>query len=479
MRSPTHADRPKTISKEPLLDPQHRCSITSGNAGLKGKVAEKRSNPIMVGLTADDMVLRTAQHQQPSPIRQCQPVQSEFPVFIPPKKRQAGKKANHSNHIDHIVNVQGTRKEWDLTPEREDCRKTKRWNSEELIEIKASAKNAAPNHTNGTNEDEDDLNELQQFHPLKDSSTVTPSSISESSLDRKSSKSAELLTGGSGKRSKKRVNIRTDLDEIDHRRSPSAICNYEDLESGETSVLNAELDDQQSLDRYNTNRSYGSSADNYLTMTGTIKRGRKKGQSIDVQLNISREELEHISKQALAAHDESYRAKQGCCTMRTGVHILLLSLLCLPFVTLTTGVYSFYMGTVTWYNMFTYFNEERSYFHKLLMSPLLILAYPLGIVLCTIGLGLYAGFRQLSFHFRSWLNEVSDIEKGFYGWLCSFLHLSDCSPYEVVILTEICSTNPAGGGAIEGTGSTAHPTVDGRLHGDSTQINSSTEELSV
>ncbi|XP_041763014.1 uncharacterized protein LOC121588759 isoform X2 [Anopheles merus] len=436
----------------------------------------------MVGLATDDMVVRTQQHQQPSPNRHLGGGQSEFPVFIPPRKRQTGKKTNHGNHIDHIVNIQGTRKEWDLTPEREDCRRNKRWNSEEIIEISSTGKGGPI--ANGTNEDEDDLNELQHFHPLKDSSTVTPSSISESSLDRKSSKSAELLTGGSGKRSKKRVNIRTDLDEIGRRRSPSAICNYEDLESGETSVLNAELD-QHSLERYNTNRSYASSTDNYLTMTGTIKRGRKKGQSIDVQLNISREELEQISKQALAVHGESSRSERSCCTLRTGVHILLLSLVCLPFVTLTTGIYSFYMGTVTWYNMFTYFNEERSYCHKLLMSPLLILAYPLGIVLCTVGLALYAGIRQISFHFRAWLNEIADIEKGFYGWLCSFLHLSDCSPYEVVILTDICPATPAPGGTADRstdgsipTGVRVHPS-DGRLQGESTQINSSTEELSV
>uniref|UniRef100_A0A182K0T0 Transmembrane protein 169 n=1 Tax=Anopheles christyi TaxID=43041 RepID=A0A182K0T0_9DIPT len=430
----------------------------------------------MVGLATDDMVV-----QQPSPNRHLGGGQSEFPVFIPPRKRQTGKKTNHGNHIDHIVNIQGTRKEWDLTPEREDCRRNKRWNSEEIIETGSTGKNAPI--ANGTNEDEDDLNELQHFHPLKDSSTVTPSSISESSLDRKSSKSAELLTGGSAKRSKKRVNIRTDLDEIGRRRSPSAICNYEDLESGETSVLNAELD-QQSLERYNTNRSYASSTDNYLTMTGTIKRGRKKGQSIDVQLNISREELEQISKQALAVHGESIRSDQSCCTLRTGVHILLLSLICLPFVTLTTGIYSFYMGTVTWYNMFTYFNEERSYCHKLLMSPLLILAYPLGIALCTVGLALYAGIRQISFHFRAWLNEIADIEKGFYGWLCSFLHLSDCSPYEVVILTDICPANNSPGGTTDRAdgcapvGVRVHPS-DGRLQGESTQINSSTEELSV
>lgn len=73
-----------------------------------------------------------------------------------------------------------------------------------------------------------------------------------------------MLTG-SGKRSKKRVNIRTDVDEISSRQSPSVVCNYEDLESGETSVLNADMD-QYSLDRYNSRRSM--SPDNYLTLTG-------------------------------------------------------------------------------------------------------------------------------------------------------------------------------------------------------------------
>lgn len=366
---------------------------------------------------------------------------------------------NRSGFPVCTVRLKGNKKDWDLSTESDAVRKTKRWNSEEIIEIDSTK------HLNQEGMDEDDdLNELQQFHPLKDSSTVTPSSISESSLDRRSSKSHELLTGGSGKRSKKRVNIRTDMDEINGRRTPSAICNYEDLESGETSVLNGDMD-QYSLDRYNTRRSM--SPDNYLTLTGTIKRGRKKGQSVDVQLNISREELEQINKQALAAHEEVCRTKQQCCcqcTLRAGLHILVLSLVCLPFVTLTTSIYSFYIGTVTWYNMFTYFNEEKSYFHKLLMSPLLILAYPLAIVFCTLGLGLYAGLKQISLHFTTWLNEISDVEKGFYGWLCSFLHLSDCSPYEVVILTDIC---PNGVG------------TDQPLQSESTQINSSTEELSL
>ncbi|XP_019543463.3 transmembrane protein 169 [Aedes albopictus] len=411
----------------------------------------------MVGHSGEVLVRQPqlSPHQAKSP-------QQDFPVFIPPRKRQTGKKAFLGNHVDHIVNLQGNKKDWDLSVERDDVHRTKRWNSEEIIEINGSKCSNRGEHL----DEDDDLNELQQFHPLKDSSTVTPSSISESSLDRKSSKSHELLTG-SGKRSKKRVNIRTDVDEISSRQSPSAVCNYEDLESGETSVLNADMD-QYSLDRYNSRRSM--SPDNYLTLTGTIKRGRKKGQSMDVQLNISREELEQINKQALAAHEEVCRTKRNCCcqcTLRAGIHILLLSIICLPIVTLTTSIYSFYIGTVTWYNMFTYFNEEKSYLHKLFMSPLLILAYPLAIVLCTVGLGIYAGFRQVSLHFTAWVNEISDIEKGFYGWLCSFLHLSDCSPYEVVILTDIC---PPGGTGVE---------PDRPLQSESTQINSSTEELSL
>lgn len=107
--------------------------------------------------------------------------------------------------------------------------------------------------------------------------------------------------------------------------------------------------------------------------------------------------------------------------------------------------------------MFNYFNEEKSCIYKFFMSPILILAYPVGILVCTVGLGIYSGIAQLSLQLNSWLNEIADIEKGFYGWLCSFLHLSDCSPYEVVILMDI------------------QPTHDvPRVH-----VNTSTEELSL
>lgn len=280
------------------------------------------------------------------------------------------------------------------------------------------------------------------------SSIATPSSYSESSLDGKSNRSHDCLTS-SRSLSKKRVNIRSDFLHERHQ-STSITANYEEMESGgdTASGLNdtADLERNCSISRYNTMSSV--KTDSYLTMTGTIKRGRKKGQSVDLQLNMSLDELERINVAALTAVANTATKKASSCFVcsRTmGLHILLLSLLCLPFVTVVTSVYSFYIGTLTWYNMFNYFSEEKSYAHKLFVSPLLVLLYPLLIVLCTLGLGIYAGFVQLSVCFSSWINEIGDIEKGFYGWLCSFLRMSDCSPYEVVILMDL-KLHPEEGG---------------------------------
>lgn len=369
----------------------------------------------------------------------------ERPVFIPPRKRQTSKKANGTqNYVDHIVAVQNRQKLSPSSPGLED----------DLLKTSLILKNKQPlpqipleditsttqikNKILSTSSDniyEGADNELQHFENFSavqstrhGSSTVTPSSYSESSLDVKLSKSQDCLSTRS---SKKRVNIRTDILHVRSGLNSPDIANYEDLESGETSVLNA---DDNSLERYNTRRSMDS---NYLTMTGTIKRGRKKGQCVDLQINISREELEQINAVAIA--NETKKKGNLCCTcsISIGLHVLLLSLISLPFVILTSGIYSFYIGTLTWYNMFNYFNEEKGYVHRFFMSPILILTYPVGIIICTIGLGLYAGIVQISLQLNSWLNEISDIEKGFYGWLCAFLRLSDCSPYEVVILTDI------------------------------------------
>jgi len=50
---------------------------------------------------------------------------------------------------------------------------------------------------------------------------------------------------------------------------------------------------------------------------------------------------------------------------------------------------------------------------------------------------MYAAIIQISWHYDRWITEVQDLEKGFFGWLCASLQLSDCAPYEVVILNDI------------------------------------------
>lgn len=170
-----------------------------------------------------------------------------------------------------------------------------------------------------------------------------------------------------------------------------------------------------------------------LMMTGTVKRGKKAGQSLDVRLNMSREELEVLDANIVAKSRQSWVT----CGTGTGPHITLWTLFCFPFAVLAGSIYSFYIGTLMWYNIFTYVTEEPRFIWRILLSPFLILLYPLFIVVCTLSLGLYAGLAQVSWFFDSWQKEITDLEKGFYGWLCSVVHLEDCSPYEVIVLTDM------------------------------------------
>ncbi|XP_072933235.1 uncharacterized protein [Epargyreus clarus] len=178
-----------------------------------------------------------------------------------------------------------------------------------------------------------------------------------------------------------------------------------------------------------------STKDGYLTMTGTIKRGKKKGQNVDVKLNISREELEIIEAAIVA--DEYNKMDVSKCSLYNGPHIFLFSLLCIPFVAIISAMYSFYMGTMAWYNIFSFVTEEFSCIKKMFLAPIVILSYPFLIVIFTFGVGLYAGIVQLTFSGANWWKDVCDFEKGFYGWLCNTLGLSECSPYEVVVLMDV------------------------------------------
>lgn len=174
-----------------------------------------------------------------------------------------------------------------------------------------------------------------------------------------------------------------------------------------------------------------------LTMTGTIKRGKKAGQSLDVRLNISREELE-LMEANIAAKEQQ---KSQLCNLANGFHIFIFTLFCFPVAFFISSAYSFYMGTITWYSIFSYITEEKKLLLKICISPFVILLYPFFIVIFTVGLGLYAAFIQISWSFVSWQKEICDWEKGFYGWFCSVINLEECSPYEVVVLTDIKVTS--------------------------------------
>ncbi|XP_038078606.1 transmembrane protein 169-like [Patiria miniata] len=119
-----------------------------------------------------------------------------------------------------------------------------------------------------------------------------------------------------------------------------------------------------------------------------------------------------------------------------GPHIILLTIICIPFVFLTALVVTCYLGVLTWYNIFLYYYDERGWIHRIVVCPLLILSFPPIILTTALGISLYSSVQQLSWYLTSWRTSVTDLEKGFYAWLCLHLGLQDCSPYEVITLED-------------------------------------------
>ncbi len=172
-----------------------------------------------------------------------------------------------------------------------------------------------------------------------------------------------------------------------------------------------------------------------VMMTGTIKRGHKLQDTVEVQLHLTPHELEQMTRSVeLDAMDKD---DGSCgCGLRKGFHILVLSLIFIPFAFLSSLAMSFYIGTMCWYNLYTYLYEERTIWHRIFLCPLLIIFYPLLIIVFSFGIALVATIKQVSWCLSSWLKEINDFDKGFYGWLCNKLDVPECSPYEVVFLTE-------------------------------------------
>ncbi|XP_053615239.1 transmembrane protein 169 [Plodia interpunctella] len=410
----------------------------------------------------------------------CSMAQVEQPIFILPKKRNGQKKNTVANHVDHVICVQGAadvelpnKYKNGLSPVTEhvvngiihstmeglksnmkinlpiitdvhdednesndgDNQKSTQkngyqllaniHNSREIIDLSPIYENSSDACSSHGDLREINDNDLQKgcriLNDYNESSSATPNSMSQT----QSENSFEMgpLTDSlknSAKR-KKRVNIVPDIIESENT-------------DVEFTALRVESEGSISPEYSLTENS----KDGYLTMTGTIKRGKKKGQNVDVKLNISREELEIIEAAIVA--EEYNKMDISKCSLYNGPHVFLFSLVCIPIVACVSAIYSFYMGTLTWYNIFTHVTENLSYVKRVFLAPIVILLYPFLIVIFTVGLGLYAGIVQLTFSGANWWKDVCDFEKGFYGWLCSTLGVSECSPYEVVVLMDVKPT---------------------------------------
>ena len=172
-------------------------------------------------------------------------------------------------------------------------------------------------------------------------------------------------------------------------------------------------------------------AGGYLTLTGTLRKGRKKPEECvyNIEMSLTRDHLSKIEKKVHAKyHDRCF------CGLERGIHIFLLTLLCGPFLWILFTFQALYLGTLTWYNVFLHYNEERSCCHKLL-SPLVLLIYPLWIIPVTLVLGLYGGLAQISWYYDSWIKVLRAPDGGFFGWVCNFLDTPECSPYQVILLS--------------------------------------------
>ncbi|CAG5014703.1 unnamed protein product [Parnassius apollo] len=354
----------------------------------------------------------------------------EQPIFILPKKRNGKKQNATAGHVDHIITVQGvadneipTKYKNGLSPVTEQVvngiihstmeglksnmkinlpivndvtdegpddnivdsqQKFKKngyqalstiHNSREIIDLSPIYENSSD--ACSSHGDLREANETETQNGCRilnsennESSCATPNSMSQTQSENSFEMGPLTDSLKNSAKKKKRVNIVPGV--IESENIDSEITNLR-VES-EGSISPSSLTDN--------------SKDGYLTMTGTIKRGKKKGQNIDVKLNISREELEIIEAAIVA--EEYNKMDVSKCSLYNGPHIFIFSLLCIPFVTSISAVYSFYIGIV-----------------------------------------------QLTFSGANWWKDVCDFEKGFYGWLCNLLGMSECSPYEVVILMDV------------------------------------------
>ena len=124
------------------------------------------------------------------------------------------------------------------------------------------------------------------------------------------------------------------------------------------------------------------------------------------------------------------------------------------FVWPAATAYAFYLGTLTWYNIFIAFNEEMSCCHKLL-SPFVLLLYPLWIAPVTLLVGLAGAAASISWYWDSWTDAVTTcLDCGFFNWFCNLVGFGDASPYHVIVMRAEGFQKPPCAAAHEGAAGT-------------------------
>ena len=206
-----------------------------------------------------------------------------------------------------------------------------------------------------------------------------------------------------------------------------------------------------------------------VTMTGTLRRGKTNSfrhskkpippdpndEIVEIQIRLSDAELMRLNnsnQQPPQLFREAPHRDERVINMQKGPHITLWTTLCMPIIFLMSTCVAFYYGAITWYNVYLYITEEASFWKRIVLGPILVLSFPFLIATTSLGLGTYSAIIQLSWFLPHWYQEVSDLEKGFHGWLCAAIRLPECSPCQIVILDDdILGIDPYG----EGTSGTA------------------------
>ncbi|XP_041600006.1 LOW QUALITY PROTEIN: transmembrane protein 169-like [Vulpes lagopus] len=141
----------------------------------------------------------------------------------------------------------------------------------------------------------------------------------------------------------------------------------------------------------------------YVTLTGTITRGKKKGQMVDIHVTLIEKELQELTKPgSLGSSREITPEDIKACQMGGdhGPRLVLWMLVGLPVVFILSFVVFLAMAMAS-------------------------------------SLGLYAAVVQLIWSRGAWWQAARDMEKDgerLLCWLCSKLGLEGCSPYSIVEL---------------------------------------------